>query len=116
MIEQQHAEWQECQPLSVAPDGALVVNLGGLKQELELTGIELIRPSPAAYFELVSRLHSLPKAMRCRVVGRTQTDRVRAEVLYFAWQDKSGDVWINLATTLVEQGLARPVEGQMKAP
>lgn len=117
MIEQPHPAviqgWQECQPLSVAPDGALVVYVDSLKHELEFAGIELPQPPPPAYFELLNRIRGIQKPMRCRFVGGTRAGRARADVLYFAWQDKSGDVWLNLATTLIEQGLARPAEGQV---
>ena len=120
MINQPHVtlieEWQECRPLGVRPDGALVVNLGGLLHELDIAGIELPEPPPAAYFALVDRLRGLSKPMRCRVTGRTETGRIRAEVLYFAWQDKSGDVWISLSNTLIDQGLARRIEVQTTAP
>ena len=31
----------------------------------------------------------------------------RARIAYFAWQDKSGDVWEDLALTLLDQGVVR---------
>lgn len=104
-------EWQECRPLNVRPDGALVVILGGSERELEIAGIELPESPSEAFFEFFVRLSGLRKPMRCRVVGHTSTCRIRAEIRYFGWQDKSGDVWLDLAATLIEQGLARPADG-----
>jgi hypothetical protein len=103
-------EWKECQPLNVRPDGVLVVILSGSKLELEIAGIELPKTPPAAFFEFLGRLHGVRKPIRCRVVGHTSAGRVR-EIRYFGWQDKSGDIWLDLATTLIEQGFARPADG-----
>ncbi len=106
-----YEEWQECRPLNVRPDGALVVILGGIEQELEIAGIELPESPSAAFFEFLGRLAGLHKPMRCRVVGHTSTRRVSAEIRYFGWQDKSGDVWLDLTATLIEQGFARRAHG-----
>ena len=100
-------EWLECQLVGARPDGALVVIIDGANHALEPAGIELPQPPSAAYVEFVGRLAGLRKPLRCRIVDRTQSDRERAEIHYFAWQDKSGDVWRDLAETLIEQGLAR---------
>lgn len=108
--------WQECRSLGARPDGALVVNLGGFEQELEPRGVKLPQPPSPAYFEFLSRLRGLPKPMRCHVFVRAQSGRVRADVLYFGWQDKSGDVWLSLAETLIEQGFASPAAEQMETP
>jgi hypothetical protein len=120
MIDQTHPAlsqaWQECQFVGVRPDGALVVKSGGIEQELELAGIRLSEPISVGYFALLDRLSALSKPMRCDVIGRTAAGRARATVHYFAWQDKSGDVWLDLATTLVEQGLARPAESSRQTP
>lgn len=104
-------EWQECQTLNLRADGTLVVILSGIERELEIAGIELPKSPPAAFFEFLGRLHGVRKPMLCRVVGHTLSGRVRAKIHYFGWQDKSGDVWLDLATTLIEQGFAHPVNG-----
>lgn len=103
-------EWQECRPLSVRSDGVLVVTLSGSEREMEIADIELPKLPSAAFLEFLGRLSRLSKPLRCRVVGHTSTGRVRAKILYFGWQDKSGVVYLDLAQTLIKQGLARPLE------
>jgi len=44
--------------------------------------------------------------LRCTVCDAGPPAVVNAEPL--AWHDKSGDVWQNLGTALIEQGLAEP--------
>lgn len=36
------------------------------------------------------------------------------DVELLAWRDKSGDVWQNMGTQLIEQGLAEPVNSSKK--
>lgn len=104
-------EWQECRSLNLHPDGVLVVVLSGSERVLEIVGIKLPASPPPAFFEFLGRLPGLRKPMRCHVVDYTSVGSVRATVHYFGWQDKSGDVWLDLGTTLIEQGFARPADG-----
>jgi hypothetical protein len=111
-----HQAWQDCRLTGVRADGALVVSADGIEREVELAGIRLSQPIPSSYFEFLSRFSALPQPMHCDVVGHTASGRALATVHYFAWQDKSGDVWLDLATTLVEQRLAQPAERSRQTP
>ncbi|MBI3179102.1 MAG: hypothetical protein HYZ27_05535 [Deltaproteobacteria bacterium] len=53
----------------------------------------------------------MTKPLRC-VLRDERTSPKRAQIFYFAWQDKSGDVWQDLAVTLLDAGLARVARGE----
>jgi hypothetical protein len=103
---------QECQFVRLEPDGALVVKIAGTERRAEVFGIVVQDPPPALYVDIVGkRIHSRKMPLRY-VVRSTRDGHLRAQFLYFAWQDKSGDVWEDLAITLLDQGVARVSDEQ----
>ena len=101
---------QECQLVHVDPDGALVVRTAGVERRAEIFGVVVENPPPALYLDIVGqRIHGGEMPLRCLV--RSDRDGVlRAQFFYFAWRDKSGDVWEDLAITLLERGVVRVSE------
>jgi hypothetical protein len=100
-------EGAECVLVRVQPDGRLVVRQGDLEHVVRLYGVEIPQPLDPRYFEVLT--HWLPRArrpLRCVATGPGQV-RLR----YFAWQDKSGDVWRDVATLLLAEGLVRVADG-----
>lgn len=101
-----HAE--ECEFEHLLADGTPVVRLRGDLHEIAIHGVEIPQPPPQAYVELMTRrLPRLGKPLRCIVNSVDPTGRTDATVLCYGWQDKSGDVWLDLAVVLLEEGLAR---------
>lgn len=106
------AEREEtCRFVRLLPDGTPVMLIDGVEREVEIEGMAIPHPLPESYVELFNeRLLRLNRPLRCIVRDELPTGRVRARVLYFGWQDKSGDVWLDLAQTVLEQGVVRPPE------
>src|SRR4051794_29101613 len=102
------AAW-ECEFVGLLPDGAVVVRAGGEEWSIQLHGIEVPQPPPAEYFRIFDRIARSGRAMRCTTLGDADSGRRSARVSCYGWQDKSGDVWLDLATVLIEEGVARPV-------
>jgi hypothetical protein len=112
MDETMEAKEQECQFVRLDPDGALVVRIAGMERRAEVFGVVVQNPPPALYVDIVGqRIHSRKMPLRC-VVRSTRDGQLRAQFLYFAWQDKSGDVWEDLAITLLDQGVVRVSDEQ----
>jgi hypothetical protein len=89
-------------------DGTLVLLLAGKKVEAELFGAVLPQPPSNRYFELLEeRLPRLRQPLRCLRCGMSMAGRLRVRLWFRGWQDKSGDVWIELLSFLAEQGLLR---------
>ena len=99
---------EECELVRVLPDGTPVLRIGGVEREARVEGVELVQPPPPLYFEMLEkRLPRIGRPLRCVVRGETTGGRVLVRLFYFGWQDKSGDVWVDLAQTLIDEGLAR---------
>jgi hypothetical protein len=97
---------ETCQFVRLLPDGALVVRMHDVDQEVEIEGIEIPQPPPPFYVEIMNeRLFRLGKPQRCIIRGQAPTGRMRVKLLYFGWQDKSGDVWLDLALALLDDGV-----------
>ena len=88
------------------------MEVDGEERLIKLEGVELIGPPSPAYFELFARIAKIGKPLRCRFAPKTGNGPNRASLLFYGWQDKSGDVWLDLASTLVDQGFARAAEGE----
>jgi hypothetical protein len=98
-------ERQDCQLLGVDPDGALVVSVAGGTKTFAIFGVEVDAPVPDLYYEIVAkRLPQTGHPLRC-TVRSTGPGLPRAQFFYFAWHDKTGEVWQDLAVTLLEQGV-----------
>jgi Staphylococcal nuclease homologue len=102
---------EECLFVRLLPDGSPVVNLRGTEQRVEIDGIQIPQPPPNLYIEMMTqRLPRLRKPLRCVVRAVRTSGQIQAKLLYYGWQDKSGDVWLDLGLTLVDEGLARVSE------
>ena len=90
--------------LIAAAAGTIRLRIGDAEHDVTLRGVTLPPESSAAITALLTRLRRAGLPARCRLdaAGRA------ADVRYVAWRDKSGDVWENLAATLLDAGLARP--------
>jgi hypothetical protein len=96
------AEREEtCRFVRLLPDGTPVMLIDGVEREVEIEGVEIPQPPPQSYVELFNeRLLRSGRPLRCIVRAELPAGRLRATVLYFGWQDKSGDVWVDLAETI----------------
>jgi hypothetical protein len=95
----------ECAIASVMPDASLVLEQKGRRHPARIHGIDVPQPPPSLYTEIVGeRVGGAPSPLRCDVVRSGVPAAVR--VHYLAWHDKSGEVWRDLAVTLLGQGLA----------
>jgi hypothetical protein len=92
----------DCEVVDVRADGTLLLRIGGREQYGVLHGVRLARPDGVA--ELVARLRRASHPLQCDPpVGGASAETT---IWYLAWRDKSGDVWEELAATLLEEGLA----------
>ena len=99
---------QNCELLGLASDGSPIVRLQGREISVDLQGIEIIQPPSELYRQIFEvRLARIKKPLRCRVVGWGRRPKIKAQLFYFGWQDKSGDVWLDVAPILLEEGVAR---------
>ena len=103
---------RECSVIRVLLDGSLLLKLDDKEQAVYLHGIEIPKPPPQEYFDwFAQRLPRIRGPLRCVFRGSTETGQMKAQLFYFAWQDKSGDVWLDLALALLSQGLAKVAPG-----
>ncbi len=102
---------QDCQFVRITDQGALVVTVSGIERTLAIFGVEVTAPPPALYLEIIGqRLPRTGRPLRCTM--RTAGPGTPLAVFhYFAWHDKSGDVWEDLAVTLLDQGVVRVAHG-----
>lgn len=103
---------EECQFVRLLPDGTPIMRLQGVEREVEIDGLEIPQPLPNLYVEIFQRVSRLRKPVRCSIRSVSPTGRVRARMLCYGWQDKSGDVWVDLALVLLDEGLARVAAGE----
>jgi hypothetical protein len=102
------ANERECRFLRLESDGTLQVEMDGAQRALQLFGVVVPQPPPPLYMDIVGkRIQKQHKPLRCDVRAVGPDGRWRARIAYFAWQDKSGDIWEDLALTLLDQGVAR---------
>jgi hypothetical protein len=98
-----------CELLEVVSAGTIRLTANGAEHEVKLRGVSLpphARDSINAMFERLRRAHA---PVRCKFQeAGTPGAPTGAQVRYLAWRDKSGDVWLDLAATLLEERLARP--------
>ncbi|HEY9599691.1 MAG TPA: hypothetical protein V6D33_18670 [Cyanophyceae cyanobacterium] len=107
-MEPEMEQQEECPFVRLLPDGSPVVRLRGIEQSVKIYGIEIPQPPTESYIDLMTqRLPALSKPLRCIVRGSEPTGQLRVQLFYYGWQDKSGDVWLDLAVSLLDQGVAR---------
>jgi hypothetical protein len=97
---------EECRLAAVEPDGALVLHCPSGRRVVELHGLQVAQPVPAEYLRIVQKKDVREMPLRIRVRGRSQSGREQVQAFVFGWQDKSGDVWVDLARVLIEAGAA----------
>ena len=95
-----------CAFVRVEADGAIVLDLAGTPTRVLPFGVDVPSPVPADYTILVGRLPETREPLRC-TVRDAAANPVRAQIHYYGWQDKSGDVWEDLAITLLDRGVVR---------
>jgi hypothetical protein len=95
----------DCSIASVMPDGSLMLEQRGGHHHARIHGIDVPQPPPSLYTEIVGeRVGGAPSPLRCELVHGGSPASVRLR--YLAWHDKSGEVWRDLAITLLGHGLA----------
>jgi endonuclease YncB( thermonuclease family) len=80
---------------------------GGEQQPVRVHGIRVPQPPPALYTDILTR-----RVGRVRLQYELRDDDRVGRYHYLAWQDKTGDVWRDLAKLLIDQGAARVAAGQ----
>jgi len=97
-----------CWFIRLIPNGNPLVKLQGEEKEVKLYGIEIPYPIPDQYIDLMTRrLPRLAKPLKCVLFSEEAEGFISAKLLYYGWQDKTGDVWLDLSLTLLEEGLAK---------
>jgi endonuclease YncB( thermonuclease family) len=99
----------ECKVLEVTTAGELRITIGDRARAVRLRGVVVPAEAASAANTLIQRLRQPPASVRCTVAPEDVASALPATIEYLAWRDKSGDVWKDLAATLLEQGLARVV-------
>lgn len=99
---------ETCELLGLTANGLPMIRMHGQELSVELQGIEIVDRSSELYRQIFEdRLKSVRRPLHCKVITKLSPSRVRAQLFYFAWQDKSGDVWLDVAQILLEEGLAK---------
>jgi hypothetical protein len=99
--------YDDCKILKILADGSLLTSLNGSVDTTFIFGLALPKPLPANYQELITWVFQKSrKPCYCIVKSMPKNGKALIQVFYFGWQDKSGDVWIDLANTLLEEGVA----------
>jgi len=103
---------QACRCVGLLPDGTIILEIGGQVREAVLRGVQPPQPLPPAWEEwLLRRLPKTQRPLRCQIHSTTPGGRPSVTVQYFAWADKSGDIWDDLGGRFVEEGLAHVASG-----
>ena len=95
---------EECEFVGLQQDGTLIVRLRGREHLLQIAGVVVPQPLPHAYIDIFRRLMQRGKPFRCEIQSEHRRAGSRAKIFYYGWQDKSGDVWQDLALLLLEEG------------
>jgi len=102
---------ESCRLVRLQSDGQPVVDLSGTPTPGVIDGIEIPQPVPELYREIMTqRINWIDPSLRCAVVQPRQVP-LRLRISYLALKDKSGDIWLDLATLLLEEGAARVASG-----
>lgn len=92
--------------LEVLPDGTFRLQTEGEERVVRLDGMAPKQPLPAEYLAIAQRFASSDRPWRLIMRAGDRSAPTRGQVQCFGWQDKSGDVWVDLRAVLVERGLA----------
>lgn len=105
-MEHENEQETECRFVRLLPDGTPVVRIGDEEREIQIDGIQVPQPPPPLYIEIFTgRVAQTAKPLRCVVRSEPGSGRLRARLMCFGWKDKSGDVWLDLATVLLQEGV-----------
>jgi hypothetical protein len=107
------AEPMDCQIADVLDDGRVVVRIAGEDRTTTLNGVVVPSEVRQAVIDMLQRLDAAMRPpLRCVVdPPADESSLPRVRISYLAWRDKSGDVWEDLATSLLDRGLARVDDG-----
>jgi hypothetical protein len=106
----------ECEFVQVLPDGAVAVRAGGEEWSIQIEGIEVPQPLLTEYLQIFDRIARAGRPLRCTISDELEGGRRLARLSCYGWHDKSGDVWLDLGTVLVEEGVARPSPREFTPP
>lgn len=98
-----------CRIVRILDDGTPIVSGDDGERAVRIHGVDVPSPPPEGYEQIMGRLIASPRPLRCTPVIAESGDAAR--FYYFGWQDKSGDVWLDLAATLLQEGLVRAGNG-----
>jgi len=99
----------DCDRITLGTHGEWHLRIDGVDRVVKLRGIALVDELTPATDELIARLRDKATPVRCTMSASPAP--ATASVRYLAWRDKSGDVWEDLAVTLLDRGLARVAPG-----
>ncbi len=95
-----------CRLLGLEPDGRLAIDLDGRRTIVALYGIAVPQPPTPLYHEILTeRINWASLDLHCTALLTGAPPRVRLS--YLAARDKSGDIWLDVAELLVEEGAVR---------
>lgn len=99
---------EDCLFRRLTPEALPVIERAGHETVVAWYGLE-IKPSMSELcFEIVNeRIPRTKRPLRCRLHIMPPENNWQAQLFYFAWQDKSGDVWLDLSQILLEEGVAQ---------
>lgn len=105
-------ETEYCSFVRLIADGSPVVRLRSREMVVDLYGIEIVQPTGDLYQKIFEeRIPQTKRPLRCKIHGVLPEGKIRGQLFYFGWQDKSGDVWLDLGHVLLKEGLARVAPG-----
>jgi hypothetical protein len=100
------SEPDEAVLLDVLEDGRVLLDAGGRTRPATLYGAVLTSERRDEILAAVGRVQTaLRPGLRAVFEPADEGDHVR--LTYLAWRDKSGDVWEEVAASLIDLGLAR---------
>ena len=87
--------------------------MNGIEKTINILGVVLNDTTQKLYTEKITELFKEPrKPCKCILKSQENNDKLFVKILYLGWQDKSGDVWIDLATTLLHEGIVKVADGK----
>jgi hypothetical protein len=104
--------YDECELLKLLPDGSIVIKLNDLEKTVKIFGVELNDSIQPMYTQIITYLFKPIKPCKYIIKSKKTGDELFVKIIYFGWQDKSGDVWIDLAETLLSKGLVKVSAGK----
>ena len=102
---------QTCRMIRLESNGQLVLEVLGQELPVLIHGLEIPEPVTELYRDIMTqRINWIEPSLRCVAVEPSRQP-ASLRISYLAAKDKSGDIWLDLATLLVEEGAARVARG-----